>query len=77
MILGVEWITKLKEVVISWGKLTMSFKQGGKEITIRRDPTLAREVIAPEALLKITEVGIVTLIWGLRRMEVPGEKEEK
>lgn len=62
MILGVEWIAKLREVVISWDKLTMSFKQGGKEITIRGDPTLAREVIAPEALLKITEVDIVTLI---------------
>lgn len=46
----------------------MDFKQGEREITIRGDPTLAREVVAPEA---------VTLVWSLRPIEVPSEEAKK
>lgn len=74
---GVDWLAKLGEVVTNWGNLTMAFRQGGEEMTIRGDPTLAREIIAPEALLKITEVETIAVIWGFRQIEVPREEGEK
>ncbi|XP_052734051.1 uncharacterized protein LOC128196609 [Vigna angularis] len=77
VILGVDWLAKLGEVVINWGKLTMSFKQGGREVIIRGDPTLAQEVIAPAAMLKITEVETVAVMWGLRQLDVAGRGEKE
>ncbi|WVY99731.1 hypothetical protein V8G54_025801 [Vigna mungo] len=68
MILGVDWLATLGEVVTNWGKLTMSFKQGEREVTIRGDPTLAR---------KITEVETVAVMWGLKQMEVAGRRGEE
>ncbi|WVZ14135.1 hypothetical protein V8G54_011701 [Vigna mungo] len=67
VILGVDWLAKLGEVVTNWSKLTMSFKQGGREVIIKGDPTLAREVIALATLFKIMEVESVAVMWGRRK----------
>lgn len=55
----------------------MSFKQGEREMTIKGDATLAREVIAPETLLKITEVETMAERWGLKQMDVAGRRGEE
>lgn len=35
MILRVEWLEKLGKVTVDWGKLTMMYRQGEKEITVK------------------------------------------
>lgn len=51
VILGVEWLAKL-EVTLNWRELTMAFDQEGRKVTIQGDPTLARRLVEPGALLK-------------------------
>lgn len=67
-----DWLAKLEEVTINWGKLTMVFRQGGKRVTIQGDPTLVGEVVELEALLKMKEVEAITLVWSLGQTEVNG-----
>lgn len=74
LILGVSWLASLGEVKINWSKLTTSFAQGEREVMIRGDPTLARKVVAPEALLKETEIEAMTLVGSREEIELE-EKE--
>lgn len=45
-------------------------REGGDHLG---DPTLAKDVVAPEALLKMTEVEVVTLVWSLGQIDVARE----
>ncbi|XP_017436729.1 uncharacterized protein LOC108343145 [Vigna angularis] len=73
VILGVEWLEKLGEVTLDWGKLTMVYHQGGRKIMVKGDPTLERKMVEPRALLKMNEVEAWLLVWELGSLE---KKEE-
>lgn len=77
MILGVEWLAKLGEITVDWGKSTMSFWQGEKKRTITRDPRLERRVIEPEHLLKLEEMEACALVWSMEGKEGNSGKEEE
>ncbi|KOM58401.1 hypothetical protein LR48_Vigan11g143500 [Vigna angularis] len=69
VILGVEWLAKLGEVTLNWGKLTMVFDQAGRNVTIKGDPTLTRRLVEPEALFKMKEVEAWLLVWEFGAIE--------
>lgn len=77
VILGIEWLTKLKGITLDWGKSTMTFQQPRKKITIRGDPTLERRVVKPEHLLKLSEVNSRALVWSLEGKEANRENDEE
>lgn len=72
VILGIEWLRKLGEVTVDWGKLTMMYQQGEKKVIVRGDPTLERRVVGPEALLKIKHAEAWMIVWELGSIEAQG-----
>lgn len=62
VILGVEWLEKLGKVTVDWGTLTMVYRQGKKEVTVKGDPTLERKMVGPRGLSKIDKVEAWLLI---------------
>lgn len=42
------------------------FWEGDREVMIKGDPTLAKKMATPEALLKETTIEVVTLVWSLK-----------
>jgi len=53
------------EVKVNWRTLTIGFGWKGQHVTIKGDPTLARKVVTPQALLKETEIEAMTILWEL------------
>ncbi|WVZ17654.1 hypothetical protein V8G54_010636 [Vigna mungo] len=76
VILGIEWLKKLGEVTVDWGKLTMVYRQGGKKITLRGDPTLEHKVVGPEAFLKINNVEAWMMVWELGSIEAQNSNQK-
>ncbi|WVZ12616.1 hypothetical protein V8G54_017146 [Vigna mungo] len=69
IILGVEWLQRLGEVMVDWGKLKMMYKEGGREVTVRGDPTLERKVVGPRVLMKMDRTETCYVVWELGSME--------
>ncbi|WVZ14471.1 hypothetical protein V8G54_012037 [Vigna mungo] len=65
LILGVSWLATLGEVKTNWKTLTMRFNQDAREVRIQGHPTLTKRVITPEALLKETEIEVVSVVWNM------------
>lgn len=55
VILRVEWLAKLGEVMINWRTMTMGYNMEGKRVLIQGDPSLSRQLVEPQALLKISD----------------------
>ncbi|WVZ19392.1 hypothetical protein V8G54_006714 [Vigna mungo] len=73
--IGNDYIVEVEGLEIK-DKLYL-FELRGKEVEIKRDPTLTRRVVTPEALLKEREIETMTLVWNLSQAEfVEGETEE-
>ncbi|KZV13833.1 hypothetical protein F511_44977 [Dorcoceras hygrometricum] len=56
VILGVDWLRTLGEVRLDWNKMRMKFKQGGRDIELRGDPTLQRSMVSLKSIHKLTGV---------------------
>lgn len=69
LILVVAWLASFGEVKINWRDLTTKFGQKNEKVVIKGDPTLIRKVASLEALLKETEIEVVTLVCGLGQLE--------
>ncbi|WVZ05565.1 hypothetical protein V8G54_018911 [Vigna mungo] len=69
VILSVEWLRKLGKVTVDWKILTMVYRQGEEEITIKGDPTLERKMVGPRTLLKRDEVAAGLRVWELASLE--------
>ncbi|WVY95606.1 hypothetical protein V8G54_027757 [Vigna mungo] len=55
----------------------MKVEQEGKEVVIKGDPSLTQKMVTPKALLKETEIEIMTLVWSLSQAELrEGEMED-
>ncbi|XP_047176306.1 uncharacterized protein LOC124843572 [Vigna umbellata] len=75
VILGVEWLAKLGEVMINWKEMTMGYNLEGKKVMIQGDPALPRQLVEPQALLKLTDAESWVMVWdrGQVEKEVDGE----
>lgn len=43
----------------------MKFVEQGNTIEIQGDPSLSKSLISPQALMKVTEIEAVSVVWGL------------
>lgn len=63
VILGVAWLATLGDVKVNWRTLTMTFLSHGTAVEVKGDPSLAKALISPKALLKVLEVEAASLLW--------------
>ncbi|XP_022632487.1 uncharacterized protein LOC111240858 [Vigna radiata var. radiata] len=71
LILGIAWLAKLGEVVINWREMPMQYVVDGEKRKISGDPAMARQLVEPGTLTKITDVESWFLVWELCIVE-PG-----
>lgn len=65
VILGVAWLATLGEVKVNWKALTMKFVDKGEVVEVKGDPSLSKALISPQALMKVTEIEGVSMLWGV------------
>lgn len=66
LILGVAWLATLGEVKVNWRNLTMKFVDRGRSIEIKGDHSLTKALVSPQALLKVTDVEAVSVLWEIQ-----------
>lgn len=63
VILGVAWLATLGDVKVNWRTLTMTSLNHGSAVEVKGDSSLAKTLISPKALLKVSEVETASLLW--------------
>lgn len=63
LILGIAWLATLGDVKVKWGMFTMTFMDQGQPIVVQGDPNLAKTMISPKALMKISDIEAVSVLW--------------
>ncbi|KAF7802166.1 putative mitochondrial protein [Senna tora] len=77
VILGIEWLESLGEVSVNWRQLTMKYKEGENEISLKGDASLARTKVAFKTVMKSVRKGGQGYLIELGRMETQSDEEEK
>ncbi|WVZ01519.1 hypothetical protein V8G54_027588 [Vigna mungo] len=68
VILGIAWLAKLGEVVINWRDMSMAYVSEGK-VRVQGDPALSRQLVNPQALLKLVDAESWVLVWDLGQLK--------
>lgn len=50
---------------VNWEKLTMSFSNQGRIVTIQGDQSLKRTLVSSHTLKKEWEIAVVSVLWGV------------
>ncbi|KAF7810715.1 Retrovirus-related Pol polyprotein from transposon 17.6 [Senna tora] len=75
VILGIEWLESLGEVSVNWRRLTMKYKEGEKEVSLKGDASLARTEVAFKTVMKSVRKGGQGYLIELGKVEAQTEEE--
>lgn len=69
------WLATLGEVKVNWQTLSMKFMQQGQLVEVKGDLGFSRVLVSPQALMKMTEIEAVSMLWMIETETVKSNEE--